>query len=107
MSPDAHAVVAAVAVAYGLARWWSRASARAAERTVLELLADGHEWYGLALVKASAGRLKRGTVHVTLGRMEDRGLVAGRDEDDAAPHIGIRRRLYRITVLGQRELRER
>jgi len=46
---------------------------------VLDLLESG-ERYGLELVDASAGRLKRGSVYVTLGRMETKGFVASRQE---------------------------
>jgi len=42
------------------------------ERLVLELLRH-QELYGLQFVAASRGRLKRGTVYVTLGRMEEKG----------------------------------
>ena len=33
--------------------------------------------FGLALVERSGGALKRGTVYVTLGRMEAKGLLDG------------------------------
>ena len=41
----------------------------AKERIVLELLVSSGAKYGLQLVEGSRGRLKRGTVYVTLGRM--------------------------------------
>ena len=44
------------------------------ELLVLELLRH-QELYGLQLVAASRGRLKRGTVYVTLGRMEEKGYI--------------------------------
>ena len=67
------------------------------ERLILELLGDG-ERYGLALVEASAGALKRGTVYVTLSRMEAQGLVTSWHEE-APPHQGgLPRRLYRRTA---------
>lgn len=47
------------------------------EKLILELLGD-EEMFGLDLMRASKGVLKRGTVYVTLGRMEDRGLIAAR-----------------------------
>ena len=43
------------------------------ERLILELLA-GEEMFGLQLVEQSKGSLKRGTVYVTLGRMQDKGI---------------------------------
>ena len=51
------------------------------ELLVLDLLARAKARYGLELVAASRGRVKRGTVYVTLGRMEDKGLVASSLED--------------------------
>src|SRR5207253_3377248 len=44
------------------------------ERLILELLASEGPMYGLQLVEQSGGGLKRGTVYVTLGRMEAKGL---------------------------------
>jgi len=73
------------------------------EAVILELLASGGERYGLELVEASDGRLKRGTVYVTLGRMEDKGLVESRQEDRPG-ESGLPRRLYRPTALGRRAL---
>lgn len=74
------------------------------ECCVLELLAERGQLYGLELVGASCGALKRGTVYVTLGRMEEKGLVRGELEQGAAPHPGLPRRLYRPTALGLRVL---
>ena len=50
----------------------------------------------------SEGALKRGTVYVTLGRMEAKGFV--RSEQEAMPSgaIGLPRRLYYPTPLGER-----
>ena len=47
------------------------------EAAVLDLLLakPSQAMYGLELVNVSAGRLKRGTIYVTLDRMEDKGLV--------------------------------
>ena len=74
------------------------------ERLILELLAGGPK-YGLELVEASDGALKRGTVYVTLGRMETKGLVASEQEPLAPGAIGLPRRVYRPTALGLRMLR--
>ena len=52
----------------------------AKERIVLELLVSSGAKYGLQLVDESRGRLKRGTVYVTLGRMEQKGLVESHHE---------------------------
>jgi DNA-binding PadR family transcriptional regulator len=74
------------------------------ELLILELLASGRELYGLELVAASRRRLKRGTVYVTLGRMEDKGYVTSRLESPPPQSGGMPRRLYRPTELGRRVL---
>ena len=67
------------------------------ERVILSLLVARGPAYGLELVKASRGRLTRGGIYVTLGRMEEKGLVRS-----AAADAGRRR--YRPTALGERAL---
>lgn len=80
----------------------------ATEATILDLLiAQSRELYGLELVKLSEGDIKRGTVYVTLGRMEEKGFVESREEDETADHVGLRRRLYKPTGLGVRARRAR
>lgn len=70
---------------------------------VLELLRDNHEMFGLELVNASDGKLKRGTIYVTLSRMEDNGWLKSQvEEPDGQP--GMPRRLYSLTNAGKREL---
>ena len=68
------------------------------ERIILELL-ETDERYGLELVDHSGGALKRGTVYVTLARMEAQGLVTSRHEDAPPAMGGMPRRLYRRTAL--------
>jgi len=75
------------------------------ESLILELLLRGDEHYGLQLVAASRRRLKRGTVYVTLGRMEGKGYISSRLEDAPSGEGGLPRRLYRPTALGRRVLR--
>jgi DNA-binding PadR family transcriptional regulator len=75
------------------------------ERLILELLTSEGAMYGLALVERSRGALKRGTVYVTLGRMEAKGLVQSVQEPLPPGGIGLPRRLYRPTTLGERTLR--
>lgn len=79
------------------------------EATILRLLVEGggRERYGLELVAASGGHLKRGTIYVTLGRLEEKGFVTSRQEDKAPGVPGIPRRLYKITGVGQRGLEAR
>jgi DNA-binding PadR family transcriptional regulator len=75
------------------------------ESLILELLVQKHGMYGLQLVAASAGLLKRGTVYVTLGRMEEKGYIVSRLEDPPAEAGGMPRRCYQATTLGRRVLR--
>ena len=74
------------------------------ETLILELLVAEGERYGLQLVMASKRRLKRGTVYVTLGRMEEKGYITSRLEPPPAASGGLPRRLYRPTALGRRVL---
>lgn len=69
----------------------------ATERIILELLVEHGELFGLAMVEASGGRLKRGTVYVTLGRMEDKGYLESRQEPLPPGATGLPRRLYTPT----------
>jgi DNA-binding PadR family transcriptional regulator len=88
--------------------WCKMASMKlpsAIEADILRLLIARGESYGLALVKASDGRLSRGTVYVTLDRMEEKGFVESWTEGAPPPdYIGIRRRIYRPTGAGVRAL---
>lgn len=67
------------------------------ERAILTLLVARGPSYGLELVQASKGALKRGGIYVTLGRMEEKGLVTSAHGEDG-------RRRYRPTALGERAL---
>ena len=78
------------------------------EAVILRLLiAAARESYGLDLVRRSDGELKRGTVYVTLGRMEEKGFVESRLDPTPDARLTGARRLYRITGLGQRALAAR
>jgi DNA-binding PadR family transcriptional regulator len=66
---------------------------------ILDLL-EQHERYGLELIETSGNRLKRGSIYVTLGRMETKGFVTSRQEERPAGAIGLPRRLYRATPYG-------
>ena len=74
------------------------------ESLILELLVHQHEMYGLQMVAASRRRLKRGTVYVTLGRMEEKGYITSRLEDAPPLAGGLPRRVYQPTALGRRVL---
>jgi PadR family transcriptional regulator PadR len=72
------------------------------ERIILERLLESGPKYGLQLVDESRGALKRGTVYVTLGRMEQKGLVESHHEAATRSADAIPRRMYRATGLGRR-----
>lgn len=78
------------------------------ESLILELLVEGgQERFGLEMVEASNGNLKRGTIYVTLQRMEEKGLIESKKEPRGEGESGIARRLYRVTGHGQRVLAAR
>ena len=62
--------------------------------------------YGLELVDASGGLVKRGSVYVTLGRMADKGFVESRAVK-IQHEAGMPRRLFKVTAVGQRTYRAR
>jgi PadR family transcriptional regulator PadR len=51
--------------------------------------------------------LKEGTLYPVLYRLEEAGLVRGEWEDDSQGRRGPRRRIYRLTDKGRRELARR
>jgi len=71
------------------------------ESLVMELL-RGRERYGLELVDASEGALKRGSVYVILARMEEKGFVESRQDECPSGASGPPRRLYRATTYGRK-----
>ena len=71
------------------------------ERTILEQLQAG-ELFGLQLVED--GTLKRGTVYVTLARMQQKRYVKSRQEPRLPRAIGLPRRWYSSTPYGRRVL---
>jgi PadR family transcriptional regulator PadR len=79
-------------------------SLSAKEALILQLLGRSREMYGLELVAASDGGLKRGTVYVTLGRMERKGFVTSAPEPESPPGGGLPRRLYSATPHGRQVL---
>ena len=71
------------------------------EMLILEMLVSTGEMFGLEMVEASDGSLKRGTIYVTLQRMWDKNYVESREEPRTMPEIGIPRRKYKATGLGE------
>jgi PadR family transcriptional regulator, regulatory protein PadR len=74
----------------------------AKQQLILELLIGRREMYGLELVAAARGRLKRGTVYVTLARMEEKGYIRSHLEDAPPDAGGLPRRVYEATAFGRR-----
>ena len=62
--------------------------------------------FGLEMVEKSGKRLKKGTIYVTLGRMEDKGFIESRKEDPRPNARGLPRRLYQPSAHGVRVLNE-
>jgi DNA-binding PadR family transcriptional regulator len=73
------------------------------EVAVLNLLMGAGEMYGLEMVKKSEGKLKLGTIYLTLSRMEEKGYATSKRE--VAPTSVVPRRLYQITGTGARMYR--
>ena len=74
------------------------------EALILSHLVQASQAYGLEMVKASSGLLKRGTVYVTLNRMEEKGYVESRKAPVQEGQQGPPRRLYKATGHGARVL---
>ena len=73
------------------------------EFLVLHLLVNlGPELYGLQLVRESGGRLPKGGIYTVLQRMTEKGVVESRQEYETPEEIGIPRRLYKPSALGER-----
>lgn len=68
------------------------------------LISEGGKSYGLELVKRSDGALKRGTIYVVLGRLEERGYVESKLEEHK-PGVAQPRRLYKPTGAGVKVFR--
>ena len=64
------------------------------EAFILGKLSDGAWWFALDLVEQSDGLLGRGTVYITLARLEDLGEIEGARATELHPDR-IPRRMYR------------
>ena len=62
--------------------------------------------FGLEMVEQSGKRLKKGTIYVTLGRMEDKGFIESRKEDPRPNARGLPRRLYQPSAYGVQVFQE-
>lgn len=77
---------------------------------LLAILRAGPDAYAVSIARVlhdETGRdLMLATVHKTLSRLEDKGLVASRMGEPTPLRGGRRRRHYAITPAGRRELRK-
>jgi PadR family transcriptional regulator PadR len=73
---------------------------------------EAREMYGreiqqaVALITKSKRKFSAGALYTTLHRLEKKGVISGRWGDDSETRDGARRRYYRITGAGARELAE-
>lgn len=76
---------------------------------MLAVLRAGDEAYGVSIlheIETRAGRaLTLGTVHKTLGRLEEKGLVESHTGEPTPVRGGRRKRLFVVTPAGRAALR--
>ncbi len=75
------------------------------EFIILEMLINNRQMFGLEMVGASDGHLKKGTIYVTLQRMSEKKLIESRQEARSGNETGIARRIYTTTAFGERVFR--
>ena len=71
----------------------------------MKMLIDTGEMFGLEMVEKSNGQLKKGTIYVTLQRMEKKNLLDSEEEERSEEEVGIARRFYTPTNWGERVFR--
>ena len=74
------------------------------ELMILNMLAEHGDMYGLEMVAESGGRLKRGTIYVTLSRMADKKMVDSYMVEPEEGEQGPPRRKYKVEGHGRRVL---
>jgi len=74
------------------------------EAIIMELLLAGDELYGLQMIRERPNDLKRGTIYVTLNRLEDKGFIKSKEIAPKEGEQGPARRVYQITGTGRRVL---
>lgn len=78
--------------------------ATATELVILAYLeSEPQGLYALQIVRASDGRLSRGSIYTLLGRLEWKGFVISRLDHEAV-HSGLQRPRYVLTKQGQQAL---
>jgi DNA-binding PadR family transcriptional regulator len=68
------------------------------------LIASRNPMYGLQMVEKSDGALGRGTIYVTLSRLEEKGYISSKKEPEQSG-VASPRRLYKPTGLGAKVFR--
>lgn len=71
------------------------------EEFVLGLLIRHGDMFCLQMVDASDKRLKRGTIYVTIGRMEAKGFLTSQQEKRPQTNPGHARRVCQVTDYGR------
>ncbi len=72
------------------------------EFIIMQMLSENGEMFGLEMVKESDGELKKGTIYVTLQRMDNKDILESWEEERNNNETGIARRLYAPTDFGDR-----
>lgn len=101
-------IIAAVGVALLVlvVAWaiWDGLQEEKRETEILSILLMRGTMFGLGMVKESPAILKRGTIYVTLGRLEQQGLVSSMEARPwATKEVGTPRRVYSLTQKGRDE----
>ena len=71
------------------------------ERLILCILHEQGEQFALRLADRSGGSLKRGTVYITLQRMQSKGYVESQVEPAVQGASGRPRRWYHVSAYGR------
>ncbi len=70
------------------------------EAKVLKLVIELKNPYGLQLVEASNGQIKRGSAYTLLKRLENKGLISSSTKERNSKQLGIDLRCYQVTYEG-------
>lgn len=70
----------------------------------MKLVSERGAMYGLEMVDATSGEIKRGTVYPTLQRMTEKKYLRSHEVPRVGSEVGAPRRMYEITEFGNRVL---
>lgn len=77
-----------------------------AEMRIMKMLQDRRKGlYGLQIVEESGNAIKRGSVYVLLGRLEEKGFVKAEKPQIEPGYPGLPRPIYKLTGEGAQVLR--